>query len=156
MKSSTAPIIQGFLEEPRFAFIGVSRDPKHFSRSLYAEFLKHEYTPVPVNARAEEIEGVPCFADVRNIQPAVNTALILTPPDQVFPAVRACREAGISTVWLYGIAGPKGLDPAVLGYCREQGIRVVDGYCPFMFLPRSPFFHKLHGFALRVTGRYPA
>lgn len=155
MKSATAPVIQDFLKEPRFAFLGVSRDPKHFSRSLYAEFLKHGYNPVPVNARAQDIEGTPCFPDVRVIQPAVKSALILTTPDQVMPAVEACREAGISLVWLYGTTGPKGLDPAVLGYCREQGMRVVDGYCPFMFLPESPFFHKLHGFALRLTGRYP-
>lgn len=155
MKISTGPIIHEFLEEFRFAFIGVSRDPKHFSRSLFAEFLKHGYEPIPINTRADEIDGRKCYANISGVAPPVKEALVLTTPEQVLPAVKTCREAGVMTLWLYGIMGPKGLEPAVLDYCHTQEMRVVDGYCPFMFLPQSSFFHKFHGFTLRMMGRYP-
>jgi len=32
----------------------------------------------------------------------------------------------------------------------------VAGYCPYMFLPQTPFFHRFHGFLMKVTGAYPA
>jgi hypothetical protein len=32
---------------------------------------------------------------------------------------------------------------------------VVAGECPFMFLPETPWFHRLHGFCRKVVGRYP-
>jgi hypothetical protein len=32
---------------------------------------------------------------------------------------------------------------------------LVEGYCPFMFLPGTSFFHRVHKFFLRLFGRYP-
>jgi predicted CoA-binding protein len=49
--------ITKFLECKRVAFVGVSRDPHHFSRSLWREFLAKGYDPVPVDPQATEIEG---------------------------------------------------------------------------------------------------
>ncbi|NIT57061.1 MAG: CoA-binding protein, partial [Aliifodinibius sp.] len=57
MSKSAQVSIAEFLQEPEFVFIGLSRDPKHFSRSLFKEFLKHGYEPVPVNPNSDEIEG---------------------------------------------------------------------------------------------------
>jgi hypothetical protein len=34
-------------------------------------------------------------------------------------------------------------------------VDVVPGFCPYMFLPGTPFFHGLHGFVKKVTGSYP-
>ena len=51
--------IRDFLAQKRFAFIGVSRQPKDFSRALFREFKTRNYEPVPVHLEAAEIEGVP-------------------------------------------------------------------------------------------------
>jgi hypothetical protein len=40
--------------------------------------------------------------------------------------------------------------------CLENGIRVVDGHCPFMFFRGTKFPHRVHGFLQKITGRYPA
>jgi hypothetical protein len=32
---------------------------------------------------------------------------------------------------------------------------VIVGYCPHMFLPETPWFHRLHGFFMKIGGRYP-
>jgi hypothetical protein len=42
-----------------------------------------------------------------------------------------------------------------VAFCRKQGMHVVEGHCPFMFLPKTPFFHRVHGFILKLTGGYP-
>jgi len=32
---------------------------------------------------------------------------------------------------------------------------LVAGECPFMFLPETPWFHRLHGFCRKLVGSYP-
>ena len=39
--------------------------------------------------------------------------------------------------------------------CRNRGLAVIKGYCPFMFLPKSAFFHRVHRFFMKVAGSYP-
>jgi predicted CoA-binding protein len=49
--------VRDFLAQKRFAFVGVSRHSKDFSRMLFREFQTRNYEPVPVHPEAEEIEG---------------------------------------------------------------------------------------------------
>ncbi|MBI5563817.1 MAG: CoA-binding protein, partial [Chloroflexi bacterium] len=37
----------------------------------------------------------------------------------------------------------------------QHGMSVVDGQCPFMFLPQTMWFHRMHGFIKKVSGSYP-
>jgi predicted CoA-binding protein len=54
--------IEDFLAENRIAMVGVSREPKGFSRMLFEELSKRGYDMVPVNPNAPEVLGRPCFA----------------------------------------------------------------------------------------------
>jgi hypothetical protein len=40
-------------------------------------------------------------------------------------------------------------------FCRSRGIRVIEGECPFMFLPNAGFPHQFHGFCRKLLGAYP-
>jgi hypothetical protein len=42
--------------------------------------------------------------------------------------------------------GPGAASPAAVAFCRVQGMSVVAGACPYMFLPGSGLVHRLHGF----------
>ena len=93
--------IRAFLAQKRFAFVGVSRQPKDFSRTLFREFQARDYEPVPVNPEAAEIEGAHCFAHLKDIQPPVDSVLLMTSPTVTNLLVRECVEAGIKRVWFY-------------------------------------------------------
>jgi hypothetical protein len=69
--------------------------------------------------------------------------------------VRDCAEAGIKYIWLYGVGGPGSIDAKVIEFCKQQGLTVIPGFCPYMFLPGTPFFHRMHGFVMRLTGNCP-
>ncbi len=43
-----------------------------------------------------------------------------------------------------------------VGFCRARGIEVIDGACPYMFLPRAALFHRVHGFLHRLFSRRAA
>lgn len=48
--------IREFLGQKRLAIVGVSRQPRDFSRALFREFCSRGYEVVPVNPAAREIE----------------------------------------------------------------------------------------------------
>ncbi len=147
--------ISEFFALKRLAMVGVSRDPKDFSRTLFAEFKKRGYDIVPVNPNLSDLDGQRCYARVQDIQPRVDGVLVVTPSRATDQVVRDCAEAGVTRVWLHRGEGIGSVSDQAVAFCQEHGIDVVVGQCPFMFLPGTPFFHRVHGFAKKVTGSYP-
>jgi len=147
--------IEDFLAQKRIAIIGASRDPKSFSIMLLKEFVRRGYEVVPVNPKTPNVLGRTCYARVEDIQPPVQGAILLTPPEVTETVVGECAKAGIRRIWIYGANGKTTVSQQVLDWCREQGIKVIAGQCPFMFLSGSGGVHRFHGFVRKITGRYP-
>jgi predicted CoA-binding protein len=147
--------IRDFLAQKRFAFVGVSRQPKDFSRALFREFQSRGYEPVPVHPEAPEIEGTRCFAHLRDIQPPVDSVLLMTSPVVTNLLVRECVEAGIQRVWFYRGASQGALTGSALEICEANGIRAIAGECPFMFFDGAAWFHRFHGLVKKIAGAYP-
>lgn len=152
---TTLTDIRDFLNLRRIAMVGVSRNPKDFSRMLFRDMSAKGYDMVAVNPVATELDGKRCFAHLQEIQPPVEGALIMTPPHQTEQLVQDCAQAGIRSVWMYRAGGQGSVTPAAVEFCRKHGIHLVEGHCPYMFLPHTPFFHRIHGFILKLTGAYP-
>ena len=49
--------IDSFLACRRIAVVGVSRDPKDFTRQVFRAFVERGYDAVPVNTAGGEVEG---------------------------------------------------------------------------------------------------
>ena len=141
--------IQDFLAQKRIAVVGASRNPKDFNSAVFREFRQRGYEAVPVNPHTGEIEGTRCYDSVGEIAPPVDAALLLTKPEVTETVVNDCARAGIGRVWMYRA------DPASIEFCRRKGIRVIAGYCPFMFLPKAAWVHRMHGFVMKITRAYP-
>ena len=152
---TTKKQIDDFLALKRIAFVGVSHNPKEFSYALWQEFRQRRYDAVPVNPLAKEIDGQPCFARVTDIKPGVDGVLIMTSKKSTDDIVRDCAEAGVKHVWMYGGMAPGAATKSAVAFCEEQGISVVEGLCPYMFLPGTPAFHAPHRVFKKLTGRYP-
>jgi predicted CoA-binding protein len=152
---TTRELIDDFLGQKRVALVGVSRNPKDFSRTLYRELQQRGYEVVPVNPQATELEGQPCFARLQDINPPVDGALLMTSPEVTDQIVHDCAEAGISRVWLHRGEGIGAVSQSAVDFCQAHHIKVVPGFCPFMFLPQTAFFHRAHGFVMKISGRYP-
>jgi predicted CoA-binding protein len=154
---TTTAQIDAFWSLKRLAVVGVSRDPKHFSTAIWRELRDRRYDVVPVNPLASEIDGRPCAARVQDIEPPVDGVVILTPASATDAVVRDCIEAGVRHVWMHKGAGggPGAVSTTAVASAEAAGIEVIAGYCPFMFLPGTPFFHGLHGAWKKLTRSYP-
>ncbi len=149
-------VIDDFLAQKRIAFVGVSRNKIDFSRQLWRELKQRGYDLIPVHPDATQIDGVPCAPTVAAIQPPPDGALLLVPPQVTEAVVRDCAAAGVRRVWMYRGGGRGAVSDAAVRFCNENGISVVAGECPFMFLDHSGFVHSLHGWFRKLTGTYPA
>jgi predicted CoA-binding protein len=156
MIASSIESARSFLSSRRIAVVGVSRDPKDFSRYLFRELVGRGMDAVPVNPALAEAEGRKGFARVAEIAPAPDAALLLVPAARAEEAVRDCLAAGVRRVWFHRGGGPGAASAEALALCRASGVEVVEGLCPFMALPGAAFPHRLHGLLRRTFGRTAA
>ncbi|HEY6939303.1 MAG TPA: CoA-binding protein [Terriglobales bacterium] len=153
---TTQDDIRDFLAQRRIALVGLSRNPKDFSHVVFREMSQWGYDMVPVNPAGGELEHRRCFARLQEIDPPVAGALVMTAPRETERVVRDCAEAGVRRVWMHRGGGQGAVSKQAADFCRQNGIRLVEGYCPLMFLTGTPILHRVHGFFLKVLGGYPA
>ncbi|MCZ2079635.1 MAG: CoA-binding protein [Bryobacterales bacterium] len=140
-----------FLGEKRIAIIGVSRNQRDFSRVLFREFLKRGYDVIPVNPAMSQVEDQPCFANIGLISPPPAAALVMTKAEVAEDLLGECARCGIRKVWLYRATGKRGLSRKASELCARDGIKVIAGYCPFLFLPQAGLIHRFHRALLSIT-----
>jgi uncharacterized protein len=152
---TTKKQVDDFLALKRIAVVGVSRNPKEMSYVLWQEFRQRRYEAIPVNPNMPAVDGQTCYSRVQDIKPGVEGALIMTSAKLTEQIVHDCAEAGVKHVWMYGGMVPGAVNKAAVAFCEANGIEVVEGFCPFMFLKGSPAFHAPHRFFKKLTGSYP-
>jgi predicted CoA-binding protein len=153
--TSSIESARAFLASRRIAVVGVSRDAKDFSRMVYRELVTRGLDAVPVNPALVEAEGRRAFARVREVSPAPDAALLLVPSSRAEEVVRDCLSAGVHRIWFHRGGGEGAASDRALALCRENGVEVVEGLCPFMALPGASFPHRMHGALRRAFGRAP-
>ena len=130
-----------FLAHRRVAVTGVSREANgHGGNVVYTRLRDRGYEVFAVNPNATEVEGDPCFPDLRSI------------PEET---IRECADLGIGHVWMHRGPGPGSVSEPAAAYGREHGIAVIDGGCPCMFDPTADVGHKALRFVLTLGGRVP-
>jgi predicted CoA-binding protein len=134
----------------------VSRNPKDFSRLLFREMCERGYDMVPINLGADEIDERECFHSLQAVKEPVEGVLVMTPFHATLQVVQDCAAAGVRKVWIYRAGGKGAVSPEAIAFCKENGMRVVDGHCPFMFFPKTKLVHRVHGLLQKITRRYPA
>jgi predicted CoA-binding protein len=152
----TQESIRDFYSAKRIALVGVSRNKGEYSRRLFADLRQRGYDVVPVNPQATEIEGQRCYARVQDVAPPVERAILVVPPDKSEQAVLDCAAAGVKDVWLHNHIAAGVQNTRAIYQAEQHGLRLITGFCPFMFMPATAFFHRMHGFVLKVLRAYPA
>ncbi len=148
--------VEEFLQLKRIALAGVSRNRQGIGAMLLREFTRRGCEVSLVNPNVSELFGQRCYSMVQQIVPPPEGVLLLTSPSVTPIVVRDCADAGIRRVWMYrgGFGGAVNED--AVAFCREKGIEVIAGECPFMFLKPVRHVHWLHRLLYKVEGKYPA
>jgi len=145
-----------FLANKRIAVTGVSRNPQgHGSNIVYQRLRERGYEVFAVNPNTGEVEGDPCYHDLKSIPGGVDAVVLGTRPETAETTMRECSELGIDHVWMHRSFGTGSVSEAAADYGREHGIRVIDGGCPLMFGPTSDFGHRVMRVMCSLNGNVP-
>ena len=145
-----------FLANKRVAVTGVSRQTNdHGSNVVYKRLRERGYDVFAVNPNADEVEGDPCYRDLRSIPEGVDAVVIGTRPEHADGTMRECAELGIGHVWMHRGPGAGSVSETAAAYGREHGISVIAGGCPCMFGPTADFGHKAMRAVFTLTGGVP-
>lgn len=146
-----------FLANKRVAVTGVSRrGQSHGSNVIYKRLRDRGYEVFAVNPNATQVEGDPCYQDLKSIPGGVDWVVIGTRPVTADATMRECEELGIKRVWMHQPSfGPGSVSPTAAQYGRQQGMTVIDGGCPCMFDPTADPGHKVLRVLGRLTGKVP-
>ena len=145
-----------FLAKKRVAVTGVSRKPQgHGSNVVYQRLRQRGYLVFAVNPNADQVEGDPCFHDLKSIPGGVDAVVIGTRPEIAETTMRECADLGIKHVWMHRSFGTGSVSEVAAAYGRQRAIRVIEGGCPLMFDPTADLGHKAMRFVCTLTGKVP-
>ena len=145
-----------FLANKRVAVTGVSRNPAgHGSNVVYQRLRDRGYEVFAVNPNADEVEGDPCYHDLKSIPGGVDAVVIGTKPETAEVTMQECTDLGINHVWMHRSFGTGSVSEPAAEYGRDHGICVIDGGCPCMFDPTADPGHKAMRFVLTLSGKVP-
>jgi acyl-CoA synthetase (NDP forming) len=129
--------LRRILEPRSVAVVGVSSRADSLSGRLLANLHSGGFTGAlyPVNPKAAEIQGLPCYSAIGVIPGGVDLALLMVPRDAALAAVDECVAAGVGGVVVitagFREVGADGAaaERALLARVRAAGVRMVGPNC---------------------------
>jgi acetate---CoA ligase (ADP-forming) len=119
------------------AIIGASSNPGKLSYGIFRNLTMYGYKGrvYPVNPKAKEILGLPCYRDVDSVPDPVDLGVIVLPAESVPETLEACGKRGIRSVTIIsggfkevGVSGQK-LEEECLRIALRFGMRLVGPNC---------------------------
>ena len=141
------PGAEEFVAEKRIAVVGVSRT-RGFGNMAFKALRQKGYDVYPVNANADEVEGVRCYrrlADVPGPPPAV---VAVVPPAETEKLVADCVRLGVKRLWMQQGSESE----AAIRAAELAGLSVVHHACVLMYA-RPTGVHRWHAAWQRLVGR---
>jgi hypothetical protein len=152
----TKDAAEAFLAHRRIAVTGVSRTPaNHGGNIVYKRLRERGYEVFAVNPNADEVEGDPCFHDLKTVPGGVEAVVVATRPEVAEDTMRECVELGIHDVWMHRSFSGGSVSDAATRFGRGHGLTVIDGGCPLMFGPTADGGHKVMRFMCTLSGGVP-
>jgi len=130
---SEATSLRAFLQPRSIVVIGASRHPESIGSRVLQHVIEAGFTGqvYAVNPAASELQGVRCYADIREVPGPVDVALVVVPAGAVLEVVDNCRHAGVRglIVMSGGFAemDAEGLDRQreLVRVARANGMRLI-------------------------------
>ncbi|MCD6452119.1 MAG: acetate--CoA ligase family protein [Acidobacteria bacterium] len=127
-----------YLFKPRsIAVIGASRNEKSVGYAILHNLIAGGFTGsiYPVNPKAEEVHGLPCYPSVLDIPGEVDLAFNVVPAKFVVPVTEECGRKGVKAMVVISAGfketGPEGAkrEEELVKMARKYGIRFVGPNC---------------------------
>ncbi|MFP3906563.1 MAG: CoA-binding protein [Acidimicrobiales bacterium] len=153
-EGAVAPdVVEDFLAQRRLVVVGATDESSNFGRTIYRELRDRGYEATAVSSSADEVAGDRTYPDLAAVPGPIDGVVVMVHRDRAVPVVREAIELGIPRVWLFkGVGGAGSTSPEAVELCRSNGVAVVPGACPLMFLSPVAAVHRIHRGARHLNG----
>jgi predicted CoA-binding protein len=140
-----------FLSLGKYAVAGVSRDPKKFGHTMFKDLRKKGMDVVPVNPKAETLDGVKCYSSVSELPADIKGLIFMTPKEETLSVAREAIAHGIKDLWIQQGAESK----SVIAGLENENVNLIHSQCIMMFWKPNGV-HSFHRFLKKIFGGLPA
>lgn len=140
-----------FLSLEKYAVAGVSRDPKKFGHQIFKDLRKKGMDVVPVNPKADTIDGVRCYNSVSGLPSDIRGVIFMTPKEETLSVAREAIAHGIQDLWIQQGAESK----SVIEELDKENVNLIHHQCIMMFWKPNGV-HSFHRFLKKTFGGLPA
>jgi len=149
------PSVAEFLAGKRIAVAGVSRTGRAPANAIFRRLRETGHDVVPVNPNTSEVEGTPCYPDLRSIPGPIDGVIVASHPSVAAELVAQAAGCGITRLWFHRSFGDGSVSAEALEACRAHGIEPIVGGCPLMYAGRVDPAHGFFRWWLRLRRRVP-
>jgi hypothetical protein len=153
--ASVPPSVAEFLARKRIAVAGVSRAGNLPANAIFRRLRDTGHDVFPVNPNATEVEGQPCYPDLRSIPGAIDGVVVASHPSVAAGLVAQAVARGVTRIWFHRSFGDGSVSAEALEACRASGIQPIVGGCPLMYIERVDPAHRFFRWWLRLRKRVP-
>lgn len=107
------------------AVVGASDNREKYGNIIYRDLRDAGYKVIPVNPKAEYVEGDKCYHTLSDVPNKVDVVDTVVPPHITEEIVKECKKLGINKVWMQ----PGSESENAIIFCKENGINVVYENC---------------------------
>lgn len=126
-----------FFDPSGVAIIGASADPRKLSHGVLRNCLSYGFAGAvyPVNPRAQEILGLPCYPDIEAVPDPVELAVLMTPAATCPSVLEACGRRGLRAAIVisggFREVGAEGLalEQELLRIAAQHDMRLIGPNC---------------------------
>lgn len=118
-------LVKDFLNQKSFAVAGSFRNESKIAWRIFRTLKEKGYQVYPVNPAINEVAGVRCYPNVKDIPASVDVMSIVTAPKVTENIVRDCKERNINRVWIQPGAESK----EAIEFCKNNNIEIIYGLC---------------------------
>jgi predicted CoA-binding protein len=148
---SSMKVINEFLSAKKFALVGMSRNPKSFSRMVMKDLSAIGYDITPVNPNVEDIEGKRCYRSVTELPDDIDRLLIMTNKANTDAVLTEAIQKGIKSIWVQQTSDTSNTMQIAMSNHFEN---LITKECIYMFAnPKG--IHKFHWFFKKLFGKMP-
>jgi predicted CoA-binding protein len=118
----------------RVMIVGASSNREKFGNKSVRAHVRAGHEVLPVNPRADEIEGLRCYRSIGEVPGPIDRASLYLPPKLGMEAVRELAARGdVAEVWLNPGAG----SPELVAEARRLGFEPVQA-CSIIAIGERP------------------
>lgn len=135
--------LEGFFNPASVAIVGASQKKGKVGYEILTNMIKAGYEGeiFPVNNKADNIEGLKCYPDLKSIGQVPELVVVVIPAPAVPAVIQDCAKIGIKSVIIitagFKEVGKEGaeIEKQVVRIAKQAGIRVIGPNCLGVIAP---------------------